>query len=156
MSGFVTPGTPNLPDFLTFLADVGIPVSALPANSPYPGYAFNQAMGLVVAPPAAFGTQVLYSLAVYNGGTHILFSITPDQPGQTFFADARGKNGYGIVIPSTGLVAASSDQGSSATLVVPDWARTLTVQQLAFFKTDWGRVFLQWNQSYGPAPWVLV
>jgi len=156
MAGFVTPNTPNLPDFLTFLAGVQIPVSALPADSPYPGYAFAQAMGLTIPAPSSFPAQVLYSLAVYNGATHILFSIAPDQPEQSYFANARGKDGYGIVIPSTGLVSASADQGTSSSLAVPEWAKELTVGQLSFMKTDWGRVWLQWTQSYGPAPWVLV
>ncbi|OZA90584.1 MAG: hypothetical protein B7X56_02395 [Burkholderiales bacterium 34-67-9] len=99
---------------------------------------------------------ILYTLAVYNGATHILFSITPDQPGITYFAAARAADGYGLVIPSTGLTSGASDQGTSGNLVVPDWAKRLTVQQLNFFKTDWGRVFLEWNQSYGPTIWGLT
>ncbi len=155
MSGFVTPNTPNLPDFLTFLGNVGIPASALPTSSPWPGYALNQAIGLALNPPSV-PAPILYTLAVYNGATHILFSITPDQPGITYFAAARAADGYGLVIPSTGLTSGASDQGTSGNLVVPDWAKRLTVQQLNFFKTDWGRVFLEWNQSYGPTIWGLT
>jgi len=145
---FVTPATPSLVDFKTFLAEsVQIPVEALPVDSPWPGYAFDQAMILT---PAA-GVGVLYSLAVYNGATAILFMITPDQNGQTYFADARGNGptGFGLIVPSTGLIAASSDQGTSATLVPPRWADGLTVGQLEFYKTPWGRAYLSYLQSYG-------
>ena len=39
-----TTGIPTLADFLTYLSGtVGIPASALPASSPFPGYALNNA-----------------------------------------------------------------------------------------------------------------
>ena len=156
MSGFVTPGTPNLTDFLTFLSNqVQIPSAALPAGSPWPGYALAQAIGLVVNPPAP-PVPVAYSLACYNGATHILFNITPDQPGETYFTNARSTAGFGLVQPSMGLIGAASDQGTSSTTVVPDWAKTLTIGQLDFYKTAWGRSFLAWNQSYGPTIWGLT
>lgn len=158
MSGFVTPDTPNLADFLTFLAtSVQIPVEALPSNSPWPGYAFNQALALTI-PPGALIPGVIYSLAVYNGATHILFAITPDQPGQNYFQNARGTGtgGYGLISPTTGLVSSSSDQNTSQTLAEPVWASQLTVDQLDFYKTPWGRAFLAWNQKYGQNAWVLA
>jgi hypothetical protein len=158
MSGFVLPDTPNLPDFLTFLANsVQIPTTALPANSQWPGYAFNQAMALAI-PPSGLTPGVMYSLAVYNGATHVLFAITPDQPGQSYFASARstGAGGYGLIAPSTGLVAASADQGTSQTLEIPEWAKNLTADQLDYYKTPWGRAFLAWNQKYGPTIWGLT
>jgi hypothetical protein len=165
---FVNPTTPNLADFLTFLADtVQIPVAALPANSPYPGYALNQAIALVLNPsgamfpgvtfpPGAGYPGVMYSLACYNCATHLLFVITPDQDGQTYFKNARGNNsssdppGFGLNAPSTGLVVSSSDQGTSAGLAEPKWAKGLTVSQLGYYKTPWGREYLSWQQSYGP------
>jgi hypothetical protein len=159
VAGFVNPTTPNLPDFLTFLAtSVQIPNTALPADSPWPGYALDAAVGLVLMPPCGLPTVpgVLYSLACYNCATHILLGITPDQPGQTFFADIRGNNsstippGLGLNIPTTGLVVSSSDQGSSVGLTAPEWAAGLTVSQLQFYKTPWGREYLSWQQSYGP------
>ena len=66
---FLLPEYPlNIADFLTFLATtVQIPVAALPYSSPWPGYAFNQAMLTVIQIPVAVG--VLYPLAVYNLAT---------------------------------------------------------------------------------------
>lgn len=156
MSGFITPDSPNLADFLTFLANsVQIPAAALPSGSSWPEYALDQAIGLVLFPPC-LPTPVMYSLAVYNCATHILFQITPDQTGQTYFTNARSTAGYGLIVPSNGLITGASDQGTSGNIVVPDWAKGLTVGQLEFYKTPWGRAYLAWNQSYGPTVWGLT
>lgn len=153
---FVTPLTPNLVDFTTFVeTDVQIPTAALPTNSPYLGYAFNQAMLLVIQCSMA---GVLYTLAVYNCATAILFQITPDQSGQTYFADARSNlvstnfpnGGFGLNLAPLGLVTSAADEGTSSTLKTPDWAAGLTIGQLQFFKTFWGQQYLSYEQSYGP------
>lgn len=155
MSGFVTPGTPNLTDFLTFLStSVQIPSPALPVNSPWPGYALNQAIALALNLPNS-PSVVGYSLACYNGGTHILLSIAPDTPPQTYFADQRGPDGFGLIMPSTGLVQTAGDQGTSGGVAVPTWVTGLTIADLDMMKTPWGRSFLAWNQSYGPTIWGL-
>lgn len=145
--GFLFPLVPNIVDFLEFLASsVQIPAAALPATSPWPGYAFKQALTLV---PLA-GAGILDTLAVYNCATHMLISITPDISGQNWFSRARSVAGFGLVTLSTGLVAGSSDNGTSVSLATPDWARRLTVGQLGFYKTPWGREYLGYIQSYGP------
>lgn len=153
MSGFVTPGTPNLTDFLTFLAtSVQIPSAAIPAGSPWPGYALDQAIALALNPPNP-PSVVGYSLACYNGGTHILLSITPDTPPQTYFTEQRGTDGFSLILPSTGLVQAAGDQGTSGSVSAPKWVEGLTIADLDMMKTPWGRAFLAWNQSYGPSVW---
>jgi len=150
--GFLFPQTPNIVDFLEFLANsVQIPAAALPASSPWPQYALTQAVALVLLPPA-LPAAILYVLACYNCATHLLFTICPDQNGQNYFATARGAGttGFGLIQPSTGLVISTSDQGTSASLAEPKWAPGLTVSQLGFYKTPYGREYLAWNQSYGP------
>lgn len=146
--GFLWPNYPNIVDFLAFLTNsVQIPAAALPGTSPYPQYALNQARSLVLSAPLG----VMYTLAVYNCATHILYTITPDQAGQNYFATARSNKGFDLIQPSTGLVAASSDESTSVTLASPDWAKRLTVAQLGFYRTPWGREYLSWQQSYGPS-----
>lgn len=153
---FLTPLTPNLTDFTTFLTtSVQIPSAALPTNSPWIGYAFNQAMDYC----PSLGGGVIYTLAVYNCGTALLFLITPDQTGQTYFADARNSapstnfpnGGFGLNVPRTGLVDASADESTSSHLVAPKWAAGLTVGQLGFYATPYGRQYLSYIQSYGPS-----
>lgn len=153
---FLDPTAANLPDFLTFLYfNVQISQAALPLSSPYPGYAFTAARGLVLCPGVA--ASILYVLAVYNCATHLLMTIAPDQPGQHYFTNMRsGKEGAALVNPSAGIVAASSDKTTSTALASPDWAKGLTVSQLGFFKTSWGREYLAYIQSYGPAIWGLT
>jgi len=149
MSGFANPNTPNLPDYLVFLnTQVQIPKTALPSDSPWPGWVFYQAQQLVLQNPMPIG--IWYSLAVYNCATHLLFMTAPDQPGQTYFADARSSTGYSLITPSTGLVLSSNDQGTGASLIAPKWGDGLTVQQLDMYKTPWGRWYLTYAQSYGP------
>jgi hypothetical protein len=164
---FITPLTPNLVDFTTFLTDsVQIPVAALPLDSPWPSYAFNQAMALTPCLGCGFnypftptGGGILYTLAVYNCATALLFLIAPDQSGQTYFVDARSSQpstnfpngGFGLIAPKTGLVVASSDESTSTTLTAPKWADGLTVGQLGFFQSPWGRYYLSYIQSAGPS-----
>lgn len=148
--GFLFPNTPNIVDFLDYLAvTVQIPSQALPATSPWPQYCLTQAIGMVLAPPVAAGVPgVSYSLTVYNCATHLLFTVTPDVAGQNWFTNWRQANA--ILKPSTGLVAATSDESTSATLSSPDWTKRMTVGQLGFYKTPWGRAYLDWQMSYGP------
>ena len=165
---FITPNTPNLVDFTDCLTtSVQIPVAALPTNSVWIGYAFNQAMALTPClGGGGFGYQaapysggILYTLAVYNCGTALLFLITPDQSGQTYFADARSSapsanfpsGGFGLNVPRTGLVDASSDESTSSHLVAPKWAAGLTVGQLGFYATPYGRQYLSYIQAAGPS-----
>ena len=150
--GFLFPTTPNLVDFLTFLStSVQVPAAALPGTSPWPGYALNQAVGLVLSPPNN-PAPILYVLASYNCATHLLFAITPDVAGQNYFQTARSSSaqGFGLVQGTTGLVQSSSDEVTSVTLTAPKWASGLTASQLGFYKTPWGREYLAYQQSYGP------
>jgi hypothetical protein len=163
MAGFATPTVPNLPDFWDFLnTSVQIPTAALPTDSPWPGYAFNQALATVLTVPAwgcwPPGTNppsnplgILYTLAVYNLATHLLFMITPDQSGQTYFTNARSSTGYNLISPSMGLVTTTFDQGTGATVASPKWAAGMTIAQLEMYRTPWGRAYLSFAQSYGPS-----
>ena len=155
--GFVTPTTPNVADFTTFLqTSVQIPASALPPTSPWIGYAFDQAKALVPCYPGVPG--ITFSLATYNLGTHLLFLIAPDVTGQTYFATKRGNTaeGFSLNAPSTGLVVSSSDESTSATLTAPKWADGLTVAQLGYMKTLWGRAYLEYIQAAGPTLWGIT
>ena len=159
---FATPDSPNLSDFLLFLGTVQIPVAALPANSAWPGYAFTQAQALVPCDAGIPG--ITFSLATYNCATHQLFLITPDQTGQTYFASARSNaapqggqpGGFALIQPSSGLVASTSDESTSTTLANPDWVKGMTITQLGFAKTPWGREYLGYLQSYGSTIWGLT
>lgn len=141
------PNSPNLADFTSFVTDsMAIPVSALPTNSVWIGYAFNQAMDLVFGPPWISGLS--YTLAVYNCAGHLLLFITPDQTGQTYFADARAQ--FDLLSFRPGAIDASGDQGTNSAFATPEQLRSLTVGDLDFLKTPWGRAYLAYAMDFGP------
>lgn len=170
-TAFLWPNRPNIIDFWFWLqTNVSIPEAALPASSPYPQYALWQALDLVLN-DTGYGPRgkwqqwgdpnypsnhygISYTLAVYNCATALLFDIAPDQAGQNFFTAKRAE--FSLVQPSTGLVSAASDVTTSSTLASPDWAKKLTIDQLNFMRTPWGRSYLQYNQKMGPSVWGLT
>ena len=151
MSGFVTPGSPNLADYTLFLQNsVQIPTTALPVDSPWISYAFNQGMAMTqyVAPVSS----IEYVLAVYNCAAHIQIVITPDQPGQTYFQQMRGaqaQGGFGLSSMPIGFLSSASDNGTAQSMVVPDSLRNLTIGDLQFLQTPWGRFWLSYCQDFG-------
>ena len=156
MSGFVTPNTPNVTDYTTFLqTSVGIPVSALPADSPWITYAFNQGLALTAYIPTI--TPIVYVLAVYNCATHLQIKITPDQPAQTYFSTLRGsgEGGFNLVGVPTSVLSGSADQGTSQAMAVPESLKNLTLTDLDFMRTPWGRDWIQYGQDIGPL-WGLA
>lgn len=143
---WANPNAPNLPDFLLFLTDsVQIPAAALPSNSPWPGYAFNRAVNIVMTVPTMPGLE--YTMAVYNLATHFVMKITPDQPMQTYFAGMRDT--FKLLAPSSGVIASTSDEGSSNSFAVPPNLTNLTIGDLDYFKTPWGRDYLSYAQDFG-------
>ena len=143
---FVTPNTPNLADFTTYVYDQGIPTAALPSNSDYLTYAFNYSQNVALQPaPSMAG--IVFVMASYNLGMHHLLEIAPDQTGQTWFASARSQ--YQLLLPKVGVVSSGGDQGTSDTLVVPDFFKDMTLFALGLMKTPWGRRYLDYAQMYG-------
>lgn len=119
--------------------------SANTAGTPWPGYAFDQAVDRVLFIPAVAGLE--YTLAVYNCAGHILLRITPDQPGQTYFATAR--QNFGLLAPISGVLSSTADQGTSNSMAVPEQLTNLTIGDLNFYKTPWGREYLAYAQDFG-------
>ena len=149
---FANPNAPNLPDFVLFIQGVmAINPLFLPSDSPFPGYALNRARALVIRVPVFVCAGIEYTLAVYNCAGAILVRTTPDQamrstePGS--FTWLRNK--YGLDKPSFGVVSSTSDEGTSVSLAVPDALKQLTLGDLQFLQTPWGREFLSYNQDFG-------
>jgi hypothetical protein len=122
-----------------------IPVAALPVNSPNPGYAYNVAESLVN--PALNLVPIIYTLAVYNLAGDNLINYCPDQPGQTFFTAARASYGCNSFVP--GVIGASADEGTSESIITPDFMKTLLMANLQQLKTPYGRQYMAFAQSAG-------
>lgn len=127
------------------LATGTAPPTTNTASSPWPGYAYNQAIARVLNLPGV--ASIEYTLAVYNCAGHILLRITPDMAGQTYFATARTNFQLLSLVP--GVIASSSDQGTSESFRVPEQFANLTVGDLDMLKTPWGREYLAYAQDFG-------
>lgn len=154
MSGFVTPRTPNLADYQTFLTEQGFTAIVLPPSSMWIPITFDIAVATVNPLLALADCRApIYSLCVYNLGADRLLNFAPDQPNQTFFATNRKK--LQLLKFSAGLVASSSDNGTSGSKEVIRAAKNMTVTDLEMMKTPYGRVYIGFAQNYGPTIWGL-
>ena len=147
----LTIGTPY--DLTALTAGVAPPTTPT-ASSPWLGYAFDQALALTLS--VAGG--VSYTLAVYNCAGHIQIRITPDVNGRMneegSFTQMRGT--FDLLKQSNGLVEQTSNVDTSSTFAVSDALKQLTLTDLNFMKTPWGREALAYMQDYGPSVWALT
>lgn len=139
---------PTPAGFLSFLRDmVGIAPADLPDASPVIAMAYALAIDLVN--PQAAIAPVIYDLMVYNLATHTLICMAPDNGTSTYFSNARTKLGLGNFM--AGLISSSSDQGTSQALAIPDFIKGLSLADLQYLKTPWGRFYLEYAQRFGSA-----
>lgn len=122
------------------------------AYSPYVAWALNYSIQVALPGPQIGaglpGMAGRYVIAVYNLAMHQLLKIAQDQNGILFFQQARATYKLNSLVP--GPVLASSDQSTSETLLLPDFFKGLTLQQLDLLKTPYGRDYLGYAQDYGP------
>lgn len=144
---FTDPTQPNLADFTTFVYNQGVPESDLPNNSQYLQWAFTMAMNLALVAPCSV-PSIVYVLAVYNLGMHRLLKVAQDIPPSTFFSTQRAN--FKLMSLVAGVVQSSSDNVTSNSLVVPDFFKNLTMQDLDLLKTPWGQEYLAYAQQFGP------
>lgn len=146
------PSTPNLTDFSSWVyTSMEIPTAALPADSPWLQYAFDQAINLVVHFPHV--PALTYVLAVYNCAGHLLVKNTMDQSRQNFFKCLR--ESLNLIAPEIGIIQASSNNGSSNSFAIGEGMQNMTIGDLNFYKTPWGRDYLAYAQDCGPSIWGL-
>lgn len=143
---FADPTKPNLPDFILFCRNQGVTTAALPDDSPYFLWSLNWSEEVALYVPQI--ANIIYVLAVYNLGMHRLVKTAQDTPPSTFFKDLREK--FHMFAFVAGPVASSADQGTSESLVVPDFMKGLTFSALDLMKTPWGLDYLDYAQQWGP------
>jgi hypothetical protein len=146
---------PTVTGYSWFLYNiVGIPVLAMPTDSPVIAWSFNVAMmivnptlAIVGSPTGATPPTNLYVECVYNLATDILINHAQDQAGRTYFADLR--NSYNINSFAPGVVTSSTDSSTSTGLQPIEAMKNLTLANLQNLKTPYGRTYLGYAQAYG-------
>lgn len=154
------PSTPQPTEagFLNWVRTVmGVPIQWLPDDSLSITYAYDTAIA-IVNPAFRSVPGPIYLQMVYNLAGHLLVTWAPDVAAPPYFIEVDGV-GYGffqylrkqnnMLGFTTGIVSASSDEGTSVSLVVPKQAENLTLSQLQLTTTPWGRTYLGYAQDYG-------
>lgn len=139
---------PTLAGFQDFVSNyMNIPASALPVGAPAVAFAFQIATDLV-NPVLNCVSPDLFTLATYNLAGSNLIEYAPDQSGMTYFADLRAAFKINSFAP--GLVNSTSDNGTSMSLEMPEFAKNLSLSDLQLLKTPWGRRYLEISSKFGP------
>ena len=126
---------------------VAISGATVNAWSPYLTWAFGQATGASPDPPPLLA-PIIWVLATYNLGMHVLLRIAQDVSGQTFFQTNRKDFKLGSFV--SGVLSASNDENTGVQLVVPEAFKKLSLGNLDLLKTPYGQEYLMYIQQYGP------
>ena len=144
--------TPTIEGFVNWIQNImGVPVAALPVDSPYITLAYNISASTVNLYLGCV-SGLLYTQAVYALGGDILCNIVQDDPNapppyNTYWADLRASLGVNNFTP--GMINAANDEDTSAAILTPASLQNLTLADLQNLKTPWGRMYLSIAQSVG-------
>lgn len=144
---------PTEAGFLAFLRAEGFNSTVLPDASPAIGEAFNYAMnvayqGFAEMPNANPARRSLYETLVYNLAAHVIVEAAQDQAGQTFFKDLRTK--YALLSGIGAVIQSASDEGTSASGMLPNWVENLSLDEFFLIKTPWGMRYFRMAQKAAP------
>jgi hypothetical protein len=139
---------------------MGVPVSALPTNSPALAFAYDFAIAIVNPAlagqswgpcyPGSFYSGPLYTAAVYNLGGDNLINYAPDTgttTPPTYWAMLRAQ--FKINAFVAGVISSTSDQSTSESLEVIEAAKTFLLSDLQNLKTPYGRAYLAIAMRFG-------
>lgn len=157
MSGTITPFAnplvPSQADYLLFIRQhMQIGPAYLPDSSLWITASFSMAQETVYL-ALANASALIYTLAIYNLAADRLLHFATDLPGQTKFEELRkalNLNGF-----ASGMISSSSDQGTSQSMMVPEWAQMMTLGDLNLTRTSFGRQYLEFAQNAGSTIWGL-
>ena len=150
--------SPSLAGFQEWTRIVmGVPVSVLPDDSPITPVAYQVALDIVNEQLQCLGNGQIYTLAVYNLGGDNLINYAQDQTSPppspppanaaTYWTDLRAAFHIGAFV--AGVISGSADQGTSQTILNPDFMKGLTMANLQQLKTPYGRQYLAFAQDVG-------
>lgn len=120
---------------------------AISATNEWVLWTFEVALSLVNRAICA-ASAIQYTLAIYNLATDRVINWAQDIPDQTYFSDLRDK--MKLTTPAVGTVTSVGDQGSSVSVVNPEFLKNLTLMDLQDMRTPYGRNYLGIAQQFGP------
>ena len=151
---FISPD-PNLADFETFVTDVMmVPPASMPSAWALQ-WSFDNALNLTLDDlqtiPSQPTSPTVYCWAVYNLGGALLADYAQDdplaKPPQTYWTDLRKNLGLNSFTP--GVIQSASDQGTSQSMMLPEFLNGLSMMDLQLMKTPWGRTYMMIAQAWG-------
>lgn len=153
--------TPTYSGFVAWVfgSGMGVPTAYLSSTDPVLQLCYDISIDTVRLAFGCFAPPV-YQLMMYNLAGHYLAQFAQDPsplPNPPFIIVDGVSYGFWSYLRKTtklngfisGIVQASSDEGTSVTLVAPKWADNLTAGQLQLTNTPWGRTYLGWAQDAG-------
>lgn len=140
---------PTPEGFLSFVRGVmGIPVTAIPDDSPTLKCCYDAALELVNVGMGLCRLPTIYTNTVYNAGGSLLLNYANDITPSTYFADARKMFGIGKLV--NGLMTSAADQGTSGSTVIGDAMSNLTLADLMMMQDPYGRQVIAVLMELGP------
>lgn len=125
---------------------MGITIADLPDADPVIEVAYDVAIAIVNR-ALNRASPLIYTLAVYNLGGDNIINFAQDQSGSRYFTDLRDDFKLLSFVP--GVVTSTGDQGTSTSLLNPDFMKEFTMANLQNLKTPYGRQYLDFAQDYG-------
>jgi hypothetical protein len=142
-------GPPTIGGFENFLYNVvAVPAAALPTGSLGTTIAYGMAFDLIPCELNIISPDA-YTICVYNLALDNLITFVGDQPGQNYFVNLRQQ--YGLVKFQPGVVQSTSDDSTSTSLMVPDVFKDMSLSDLQYLKTPYGRLVMSYLMKLGPA-----
>ena len=138
---------PSATGFLAFVRGVmGLSPTTVPDASPSLAIAYAFALSFA-NPFAQFVDPQTYAYLVYNLAADRLVRFALDL-GDGVLTQLRQTLRLDSPAP-LGIVQGASDNGTSGSLMVPDALRNLTLSDLSYLQTPWGRLYLELAQQLG-------
>lgn len=99
--------------------------------------------------PAIKIQRHLYKIALFNLAMSFLIQFGSDNPNTqppNFWQGLRNKYGYGQ--SAVGVIQSASDNGTSASIVVPDYYKDASIMTLQNLQNPWGKTYELLAQQY--------
>ncbi|MXV44327.1 hypothetical protein GS501_04610 [Saccharibacter sp. 17.LH.SD] len=146
---------PTIEGFESFVRTVmQVPMSAMPTHDEL-AFAFDLAKDLALPDIQCISLRV-YKAALYNLAASNLIQFSQDQPQSAtprFWKNLRLSLGMNSFTP--GLIASSSDGGTSQSWSIPNTLKDLSLADLQTLKNPYGQFYLSLAQQFGSI-WTMV